>query len=211
MTQVLSISRSITIVMSRVNSGKFEEDPQSSTPVDVLDTLTEFQNVCRFCYNFEKYCKCSYDSDNDDSEEDGVNEERDRSVEIAKLSQSHITFYSAPLSSERVRKSVDVEEYCLKSRYRYTIGAKESKTLMTNLVIQRREGELARKLEVKSRIKSDWLNDTFNSLFICKAGVVSPSFRGDLVIKIFNKTCNEIVINEGSPVAMLQSKTYEYE
>ena len=165
--------------------------------------MTEFQDVCRFCFNFESYCKCAYDGDS--SEEETFEKKR------AQSSDPKVLIYSAPTFRESVRKGVDVEEYCLKSRYRYKICPKESKAIMTNLVINRRSDEVPRKLEVKNRIRSEWLNETFASLFICKTGVVSPQFEGDLVIKIFNKTCDEIVIENGSPVAMLQSRPYEYE
>ena len=83
--------------------------------------------------------------------------------------------------------------------------------IMSNLVILRKKNDLHRKLEIQNKIQSEWLSETYQDMFICKTGVISPSFSGDLVIKVFNKTENEIIIDEGSPVGILKCKRYEYD
>ena len=168
----------------------------------------EYQDVCKFCYSFKNYCKCAESSDEDILEE---REKHIKRIDNLRLCPVQLITYSAPTHFEEIRRGAEVEEYCLKSRYKYRVPPKESRAIITNLYIQRRNGEMPRKLEVKNRIKSDWLNETFNEIFISKAGVVSPAFTGDLAIKIFNKSCEEIIIEEGSPVGVLQSRPYEYE
>lgn len=167
------------------NLGKFEG---SST--------SEYQDICRACFNFKTYCSCNQSSDEYD----------DRNT-----SQVRVLVYSAPTLCETVRRGIDSEEYCVKSRFKYQVPSKESCAVLTNINIRRRTFEIPRKLEIKNYIKSEWLNDSFNAIFISKGGIISPSFSGDLVLKIFNKSNEEIIIQEGSPIATLQSRAYDYE
>ena len=124
---------------------------------------------------------------------------------------TNLVYYNAPSCFETTRRGVDNEEYFLKSRFKYRIPSKESRAIMSNMVILRKKNDLHRKLEIQNRIQSEWLSKMYQDMFICKTGVLSPSFSGDLVIKVFNKTENEIIIEEGSPVGILKSMKYEYE
>lgn len=199
--------------MSRPNSLVFASEQNS--------TINDFQDVCRSCFSFNAYCRCA----SFDSESSELIKKDSTSMKEVETSICNVLYYYPPTENDEVRRGsdnlsnnalrwiylgIDIEEYCLKSRFRYKIPAKESRAIVTNLFIRRRQNEIPRKLEVLNRIKSEWLNATFNSLFITKTGVISPSFQGDLIIKIYNKSCSEILVEPSSPVGILRSSLYDY-
>ena len=187
-----------------------------------LEGWTEFQDVCKYCYKFKNHCNCTQDVEGDnlrnelfalgDTKKSYQNEEKTTFNGIDSFSRTtNLVYYTAPSYLETTRRGVDNEEYFLKSRFKYRIPSKESRAIMSNLVILRKKNDLHRKLEIQNKIQSEWLSETYQDMFICKTGVISPSFSGDLVIKVFNKTENEIIIDEGSPVGILKCKRYEYD
>ena len=194
---------STSSVFHRSEDGQIEE----KTSFEGISE-NDYQDICKLCFNFRSYCKCLTNLEDDDLVSRDSSFQKMNSL---RLSPVNLITYSAPTHYDSIRREADVEEYCLKSRYKYCVPSKESRAILTNLFIQRRNGEIPRKLEVKNRIRSDWPNESFNEIFISKAGVVSPKFTGDLIVKIFNKSAEEILIDAGSPVGVLQSKPYDYE
>ena len=196
--------------MSASRSSSFNFARENSPSTNEVETLNDFQNICKFCFNFNQFCKCGgYVGDrrleNANSSFDFTKCSEPPSLEVPVL------IYSPPVENEQVRTGVDYEEIGLKSRYKHTIPPGESRAIVTNLRIHRKQNEIPRKLEVLNKIRSEWLNETFNAMFICKSGVISPRFSGDLILKIYNKSSTEITIEEGSPIGTLTSSRYEYQ
>lgn len=204
-----------------------------------FEAFGEFQDICRYCYNFNSNCKCiasvghcsvsspsNCQPENDYQDvytpEPAVQNPREREVESSPFTQSAagaqqyapsplVLFYSSPTSLEPARRSVDSEEYYLKARHRYHIPPQESRTVMTNLHVLRKEGELPRKLEVQDKIMSGWLSDSYSDMLVLKTGVLSPQVSGDVCVKIHNKTRIEVIVEAGSPIGVFKSTKYEYE
>lgn len=190
-----------------------------------FEGLTEFQDVCRYCYNFNSSCECiqqdnesgrmnysrSYPGRNN-NEMDAARLHTVQNPEDIESESSALVVYSPPSSSDRSRRSVDTEEYHLKARFRESVPSKESRAILTNVVIlkQKANDDSVRKLEIQNRIQSGWLSETYNKMLVLKTGVLSPALSGDLSVKIYNKTDSEIIIAEGSPLGILQSQRYEY-
>ena len=188
-----------------------------------FDGLTEFQDICRYCYNFNSLCLCACRSDGEDPVHYKINslnreskDEEDvspmRSTEAEEFNDVQIVFYSSPCAQDTNRCDIDTEEYNLKARVSTSIPSKESKAVLTNIIIQNKGDNPfhSRKLEVQNRIKSGWLSETYNAMLVLKTGTLSPCLSGDLYVKIYNKTDREIVVSKGSPIGILQSKHYEY-
>ena len=179
--------------------------------------LDEFQEICKFCYNFTSMCKCNdrqvnaYENNsfNIESEEDN-NSYSTPGTENVKNVQ--LIVYSAPSLLDTTRLDIDTEEYNLKSRFLITIPAKESRSVLTNIVIIHKEDckSGSRKLQIQNRIQSGWLSETYNSMLVLKTGTISPLLSGDLYVNIYNKTEREITVSKGSPIGILQSQHYEY-
>ena len=205
-----------------------QSDNQEYSFENSFNLSQEFQDVCRFCYSFNGICKCIADIDYNtvnntlEHEYNVTHNENMEKVEPESVKadvssentphsfSSQILYYSAPLSVDTARCSIDSEEYHLKSRFRYSIPPHESRTVMTNICIIRRHGELARKLEIQNKIQSGWLSDMYTGMLALKTGVLSPEISGDLCIKIHNKTRNEVIVESSSPLGVMRSSCYEY-
>ena len=205
-----------------------QSDNQEYSFENSFNLSQEFQDVCRFCYSFNGICKCIADIDYNtvnntlEHEYNVTHNENMEKVEPESVKanvssentphsfSSQILYYSAPLSVDTARCSIDSEEYHLKSRFRYSIPPHESRTVMTNICIIRRHGELARKLEIQNKIQSGWLSDMYTGMLALKTGVLSPEISGDLCIKIYNKTRSEVIVESCSPLGVMRNSCYEY-
>ena len=205
-----------------------QSDNQEYSFENSFNLSQEFQDVCRFCYSFNGICKCIADIDYNtvnntlEHEYNVTHNENMEKVEPESVKanvssentphsfSSQILYYSAPLGVDTARCSIDSEEYHLKSRFRYSIPPHESRTVMTNICIIRRHGELARKLEIQNKIQSGWLSDMYTGMLALKTGVLSPEISGDLCIKIYNKTRSKVIVESCSPLGVMRNSCYEY-
>lgn len=186
-----------------------------------FDGLTEFQEICKFCYNFNSMCECvdrSASANVNAYENNSFNTESEEDIESLSFAQTEelknvqLIVYTTPSILDTTRRDVDTEEYNLKARFLTTIPAKESRSVLTNLIILNkgdcRNG--SRKLQIQNRIQSGWLSETYNSMLVLKTGTISPLLSGDLYVNIYNRTEREIIVAKGSPIGILQSQHYEY-
>ena len=72
---------------------------------------------------------------------------------------------------------------------------------------------MCRPVEIYSRVTTldkHWLSDVSRTVIIIKEGVVSTGFVGRLHLYVFNNTTNSVKLMSGTPVAIHQTKLFEY-
>ena len=104
----------------------------------------------------------------------------------------------------------------LKSRSTITIASETSAYVRTNVVVGQecRQGQepstYRSKLEVGAVSSHWWLSDSARDKLVTKQGFVSPDFKGELFIQVYNKTSTPVIVPAGAPIGSLIISCYEY-
>ena len=189
-----------------------EIDKEKSSNSSELELSDEKKENFNFQYNsWESTSESSIDEVN--SNQDNISQyediKRKHKYSIQDQTEMNEILYSYP-HPDSERADTVKEVFFLKSRERTTINPSETKIVETNMKINHYSFEKNRKLEITDQISSGWLDEYFLKLMKLKTGVISPSFRGTLYVKIYNKSNLQVTIPKNAPIGTMISSVYEY-
>jgi len=199
------LERKIELVNKEINKEK-------SNNISEIELSDEENQNLNFQYNsWETTSESSIDEDNTNPDKIQEYEDikRKHRYSIEDQTEMKEVYYSFP-HPDSERADTVKEVFFLKSRERTVINPTETKIVETNMIINHHLFRSNRKLEITDQISSGWLDEYFLKLMSLKTGVISPSFRGTLYVKIYNKSNLQVTIPKNAPIGTMISSVYEY-